>query len=338
MMNALIEPMKASKTTLINDMMLLDGSHKKPLTYQDKYFQDASTILDYLYIALKYNHKLIFTHFMHWFGELANYLEFNHDAMKRFFSVFEQVLQQYFGDAYDLSVKPFVDEGIDNFNDGFESAINDTDEIDEFLQYLLHMKNTEATHYIQNLLHTGTDIKEIYLKILQPTMHITGELWKKRKISVAKEHYITAMVQNIIGQLYPYLFTDKQSIQYRLTAVCAGSELHEIGVRMLADFYELGGWDTHYLGSNLPISEVVQHLLESPADVLAISATTARSLDDVTELIKHVRSHPKLKHTKIMVGGKLFNDIPTLLESLDIDGYAKNAEEAFIIGSQLVST
>jgi hypothetical protein len=35
-------------------------------------------------------------------------------------------------------------------------------------------------------------------------------------------------------------------------AACVSGELHEIGVRMLCDLLEMEGWNTIYLGANVP--------------------------------------------------------------------------------------
>ena len=45
-----------------------------------------------------------------------------------------------------------------------------------------------------------------------------------------------------------------------MVATCIGGELHEIGIRMVADFFEMEGWDTYYLGANTPADAVVAEL------------------------------------------------------------------------------
>ncbi|BCR36698.1 hypothetical protein MPAN_015910 [Mariniplasma anaerobium] len=70
-----------------------------------------------------------------------------------------------------------------------------------------------------------------------------------------------------------------------MVAVCVGNELHEIGMRMVADFFEMDGWDTFFIGSNLPVSEIIKELKLNSVDLLAISLTTAMQLDDVQQII-----------------------------------------------------
>ncbi|HEY5309978.1 MAG TPA: cobalamin B12-binding domain-containing protein, partial [Casimicrobiaceae bacterium] len=49
-------------------------------------------------------------------------------------------------------------------------------------------------------------------------------------------------------------------------------DLHELGARMVADFFEMEGWDSYYTGANTPTGGVVQAIVERRPDVLAISA------------------------------------------------------------------
>ncbi|MDZ7776615.1 MAG: hypothetical protein U5L09_13885 [Bacteroidales bacterium] len=54
-----------------------------------------------------------------------------------------------------------------------------------------------------------------------------------------------------MSQLYPYIF-NSQRVGKSMVAATVGGELHEMGIRMVADFFEMEGWDTWYLGANAP--------------------------------------------------------------------------------------
>jgi MerR family transcriptional regulator, light-induced transcriptional regulator len=98
----------------------------------------------------------------------------------------------------------------------------------------------------------------------------------------------------------------------------------------------MAGWDTVFLGSNLPVEMVISHLEERPTDLLAVSATTSSNLLDLKELISKVKSHPTLHDRKIMVGGKIFNDTPDLWRRLKADAYAADAEQAVLLARLIV--
>ena len=51
------------------------------------------------------------------------------------------------------------------------------------------------------------------------------------------------------------------------------SEALLAGDRMVADFFEMDGWDTYFLGANTPAESVLRTADERRADVLAVSCT-----------------------------------------------------------------
>ncbi|WP_176239343.1 cobalamin B12-binding domain-containing protein [Mariniplasma anaerobium] len=85
--------------------------------------------------------------------------------------------------------------------------------------------------------------------------------------------------------MYSSIFEERMEGTHAMVAVCVGNELHEIGMRMVADFFEMDGWDTFFIGSNLPVSEIIKELKLNSVDLLAISLTTAMQLDDVQQII-----------------------------------------------------
>ena len=113
---------------------------------------------------------------------------------------------------------------------------------------------------------------DVYLHVFQRTQYEVGRLWQGNQISVAQEHYCSAATQLIMSQLYPHIFGSVKT-HGTLVGTCVSGDLHEIGVRILCDFFEMQGWHSHYLGANVPSPSVVETVLQLKADVLAISAT-----------------------------------------------------------------
>ncbi len=48
-----------------------------------------------------------------------------------------------------------------------------------------------------------------------------------------------------------------------LLCACPGTELHEMGARMVADIFENNGWDSIYLGAAVPISAMLKSIAEN---------------------------------------------------------------------------
>ena len=204
-----------------------------------------------------------------------------------------------------------------------------------YFRALLRADRQLASRLVLQMVELGAPVKEIYLHVFMPTLHEIGRLWQINQISVAEEHYTTAATQLIMSQLYSYIFSSRK-IGRTVVVVCVSGELHELGARMVADFFEIGGWDSYYTGANTPMHDVVQALVERRAVVLAISATIAHHVPEVERLIGLVRSRPECEGVKIIVGGFPFNCQPGLWQQVGADGTGHDAESAVAVANGLV--
>lgn len=202
---------------------------------------------------------------------------------------------------------------------------------------LLAGERQAASRLIMEAVAGGVSVEEVYLQVFQPCQHELGRLWHLNQISVAQEHYCTAATQLIMSQLYPYLFAGER-IGRTLVATCIAGDLHEVGVRFVADMFELKGWDTFYLGANTPLDGIVQSVREHKADVLAISVTYTPNLRQVKDLIGRLRAEPDCSELKILVGGLPFNVAPSMWREIGADGWAQDAVAAVELANRLIST
>jgi len=206
----------------------------------------------------------------------------------------------------------------------------------EYLQALLRGDRRGANQLILDAVQRGTPVRDLYLNVFQRTQYEIGRLWQVNEISVAQEHSCTAATQMIMSQLYPYIFGAERK-GGTLVAACVADDLHEIGPRILADFFEMEGWETHFLGANVPTPSVVQTLIERRATVLGISATITYHVRAVEALIAAVRRTPECGGVKIIVGGYPFKIAPELWRSVGADGFAVDAQEAIALAERLTS-
>ncbi len=204
----------------------------------------------------------------------------------------------------------------------------------DYLQALLRGERQVACTLVLDAIQQGAAVPAIYLHVFQRTQYEIGRLWQGNQISVAQEHYCTAATQLIMSQLYPHIFGAAKT-HGTLVGTCVSGDLHEIGVRILCDFFEMHGWHSHYLGANVPSSSVIQTVLQLKADVLAISATITYHVDAVQKLIVAIRNTPECLNVKILVGGYPFKVAPNLWRTIGADGFANDAEGAVIEANRL---
>ncbi len=204
----------------------------------------------------------------------------------------------------------------------------------QYLNALLRMERHAASQLVLEAVASGVSVRDIYLSVFQPVQYEIGRLWQINKMSVAQEHYCTATTQLVMSQLYPYIFTG-QAEKRVVVATCVGNELHEIGVRMVADFFEMDGWNSIYLGANVPTDALLTTLYSQQADLVCLAVTMTYHLRSAQEIIATMRSHAELSHVKILVGGYPFKADPDLWKELGADGYGEDALAALSIANQL---
>jgi methanogenic corrinoid protein MtbC1 len=204
------------------------------------------------------------------------------------------------------------------------------------LEQLLAGDRRAATALILAEVEQGLKIHELYLGVLQPVLTEIGRRWQVNALSVGQEHYCTAVIQSIMSQLYPKIFSAERN-GWKMVATAVPGNLHEIGIRMVADVFELNGWDTYFLGQDCPLDSVLAHLEEFDADLLAISAALVPQIDEARNVIQAVKSRPELRHIPILVGGALFCSAPDLWRETGADGSAADAVSALALAEKLVT-
>ena len=168
-----------------------------------------------------------------------------------------------------------------------------------------------CTKMVQELLDQGIEIKLLYRQLFEKTLYQVGELWERNQISVAKEHLVTAITENLLNLVYPHLFR-KKTVSKKAVICSAANEYHQVGGKMVADIMELNGWDTYFLGANIPVDQVVSFIDEKKPDLVGLSLSIYFNFPSLKKEIEAIQAHfPDLD---IIVGGQAFKwgKIPSL--------------------------
>ena len=206
----------------------------------------------------------------------------------------------------------------------------------EYLHALLGGYRQAAGRLVFDAAERGEPIRQLYLQVFQPALREIGRLWQMKKISVAQEHFCSASTQIVMSQLVPREFAAERCGRGVVVA-CVGGDLHDVGARMVGDFFEMAGWDTYFCGANTPHAAVVEAVVERAADVLAVSATMGYLLHAVQDLIELVRADPRCARLRVLVGGHPFTVDPALWRTVGADGTADDADAAVALSGQWLS-
>ena len=175
----------------------------------------------------------------------------------------------------------------------------------EYLDFLLQGNRLTCTHIVRNLIDQSVPIKTLYTDLFQKSLYRVGELWEFNRISVAKEHLATAITEGLLSLTYPMLFDVEQDEQRKKMIIsCAANEYHQIGGKMVADICELNGWDTHFLGANTPVDQMLEHIQEVKPQLVGLSLSVYFNIASLKKEIEVIRSN--FTDLDIFIGGQAF--------------------------------
>lgn len=207
----------------------------------------------------------------------------------------------------------------DEFLEGPYGAIRQS-----YLQAMLRSDTRGAAKVIEEAAAAGTPLLDLYEQILKQAMYEVGDLWHRNLITVDKEHYCTSTTQMVLSQFYQKIFSQPRQGR-TLLSCCVGSELHEMGGRMISDLFEYNGWDSIYLGAAVPNQALLNAVAEHKPDLVGLSVTMPQYLVLCHDLVQTLRvNYPDLK---IAVGGRAFTFTDKIWQKWPIDKYTENASD-----------
>ncbi len=305
--------------------------------------ENSRQTLAYLSQAITVSHPILFLDYVAWAKVMLAARNIAPDWLQENLLVTRDVLTAHLPPENVPVVVPYIDEALDEFPQmplTVASEMKPGDPLHDLAgKYFYALQQGQrrlASELILTAVDAGIPIKDIYLHVFQKVMYETGRRWQLNEMTVADEHYCTAATQLVMSQLYPRMLTLPRK-PYPLIATAVSGEQHDLGIRTVADFFEMEGWDTYYTGANTPAPSLIQTLARLKPQIMAISVATTLHIEAASNLIAAVRTSPEGRRLKILVGGHPFNLATNLWRQIGADGWASNADDATTVAAQLLN-
>jgi methanogenic corrinoid protein MtbC1 len=127
-----------------------------------------------------------------------------------------------------------------------------------------------------------------------------GEGWVADEITPAQEHLSTGIIVRVLQRL-----TDQARSKDGPTLVVATlqGELHGLGARLTSAVAIFEGWRVVYLGTDLPVTDIVTTAESVNASAVAISIVKLDNLSDTVSLVRTLRENLDPKISLLLGGG-----------------------------------
>ncbi|MEO0107848.1 MAG: cobalamin B12-binding domain-containing protein [candidate division WOR-3 bacterium] len=133
-----------------------------------------------------------------------------------------------------------------------------------------------------------------------PALAEVGWRWQSNQITVADEHAATDIARYIIFRLFDEA-PRAEPVGHSALIACVPNEEHELGAEVLANYLELMGWTTWFIGHSAPQSDLVQAAKDVQPYFIFLAVTLIENLPDARVLID--RLHGAVPASQIVLGG-----------------------------------
>jgi len=184
----------------------------------------------------------------------------------------------------------------------------------------------------QQALDEGIDPLDAIMDGLAAGMEEVGRLYDTNEYFVPEVLMCADALYAGLDILRPHLPKDTESKGQVVIGTVQG-DVHDIGKNLVKMMFDVGGFEVHDLGRDVPLEKFVEEQLRTDSEIVAMSAmmtTTMLGMKKVIHMIKE-----KNPNVAIMLGGApVTKDVATLFGA---DGYAESAGNAVSEGIKMIA-
>ncbi len=206
-----------------------------------------------------------------------------------------------------------------------------------FLLAILEGRGDDAVDLLRAAMDAGVGIADLHDHVLTLAQREAGRMWLMGEIPIADEHYGSGVVDRSLWMLQDRVPRPPPGAKTVLT-MGVGGNLHDFGLRLVAQRLQLAGFAVHHLGANMPANDIEWMLQDRHVDLIAISATLVLHIGTLQGLIANVRLAQEKwgQRAPILVGGEPFRIVPDLAALVGADAGAFDAAGAVAAARRLV--
>ncbi|MGD8519574.1 MAG: corrinoid protein [Desulfobacterales bacterium] len=190
-----------------------------------------------------------------------------------------------------------------------------------------------AKEWSQVALDENMDAFEAIMNGLAAGMETVGDLYDQQEYFVPEMLMCADALYAGLDILRPHIKADERKRMGQVVIGTVQGDVHDIGKNIIKLMFDVGGFEVHDLGRDVPLEKFVEEQMKTDSEIVAMSAmmtTTMTGMKKVIEMIKE-----KNPDVAIMLGGApVTQDVADLFGA---DGYAESAGNAVQEAIKMIS-
>lgn len=175
------------------------------------------------------------------------------------------------------------------------------EQVQRFVDALIASDRQACESINASALDAGVPPLVLYQRLYQPALYQIGELWATNQLPVSTEQMATAIVESLMNEVYSRLANVERRGR-RVLLATVENELHQVGLKMTADVFELHGWDTSILPAGSPTDVLLDAIDRESPDAVGLSCSVVSHADTLLRMLERLRRHHP--DVPILVGGQ----------------------------------
>ncbi len=191
---------------------------------------------------------------------------------------------------------------------------------------------------VEALMATGIHVETIYLHLLAPAARRLGSLWDDDAcdfVEVTMGMWRLQEILHAVSARIPGTAPAEGRARRALFAPAPG-EQHGLGALMVEEFFRRAGWQT-WSAPAVDEDELLSLAAARPFDIVGLTVSAERHLTGLARTITLLRRTAGNRDLIVLVGGRAFNELPTLATEVGADGTAADGQLAVTLAESLLT-
>jgi corrinoid protein of di/trimethylamine methyltransferase len=205
--------------------------------------------------------------------------------------------------------------------------------LDKLAEAVVEYEEDMAKEWSQIALDEGLDAFQAIMNGLAAGMETVGELYDQQEYFVPEMLMCADALYAGLDILRPHINQEDIKSKGQVVIGTVQGDVHDIGKNIIKLMFDVGGFEVHDLGRDVPLEKFVEEQMKTDSEIVAMSAmmtTTMTGMKKVIEMIKE-----KNPDVAIMLGGApVTQDVADLFGA---DGYAESAGNAVQEAIKMIS-